>query len=179
MIGMNRDNEMTINKHYRLRLSIVSLSVLLAGAVCADRVEAQTCNATSPCVPVTLNVNVQLAKLHPAVTQMHVQCTLDYLTGGNRGSIIGKSSNQPVVNRGYSGSLVVLINFPEAEIEGNRTVNVSCITVFHIAANNGQSGVATASAAQPESITATNWRVVGSGSTVTWSQAVTFPNAAP
>jgi hypothetical protein len=170
---------MTINDYRRLRISIATLAFVAASAVGADHAQAQTCNATSPCVPVTVNVNVQLAKLHPAVTQMHLQCTLDYLTGGNRGSIIGKTNNQPVVNRGYAGSLIVVINFPEAEIEGNRTVNISCITVFHIAANNGQSGVATATAAQPESITATNWRVVGSGSTVTWSQAVTFPNAAP
>jgi ankyrin repeat protein len=158
---------------------MTTLGLLLSGALCADRLEAQTCNATSPCVPVTVNVNVQLTKLHPAVTQMHVQCTLDYLTGGNRGSIIGTTSVQPIVNRGYAGSLSTVINFPEAEIEANRTVNVTCITLFHIAANNGQSGVATATATQPQSITASNWRVVGSGSAVSWSQAVTFPNLAP
>ena len=164
---------MTISKHRRLRISIAMIGLFLAGAEYADQALAQTstCNAPSGCVTLTLNANLQVTKLHPAVTHVFVRCLQEFAVIPE-----GVSSHKPVVNRGYTGSAIGIINVPRAFLEtpSSRTMNLYCSLWL---SKSGVDRAAVASAAQPENISNDNWHIVATGSTITWNQAVTFPSA--
>jgi hypothetical protein len=61
-------------------------------------------------------------------------------------------------------------------VAGQTSVVINC-ELWLLTANSGWLS-AIASAAQPESITESNWTVVAVGSKVKWTQVATFPNAA-
>lgn len=170
---------MTISKDRR-RISIAMLGVFVATAICANRVVAQ-----SATVPMTLNANMQLKNLHPAVTHVQLQC--DANTADIRSSLSEwshtKSNKMPVVNSGYAGSMTATISVPRDALADpvSRTVNVKCSMLLIKAGGTAADSVAlvVASAAQPQGVTDSNWAVVATGSTVSWTQMVTFPNASP
>jgi hypothetical protein len=62
-----------------------------------------------------------------------------------------------------------------------RTLAAECQLVLIKGGNTAAqtSADAVASAAQPVLLTDANWAVVASGSTIKWTQSVTFPNATP
>jgi hypothetical protein len=179
---------MTISQHRRLRTSIVTLGVFLTGAVCADRAEAQRCPSTDSqgnplyCTALTLNADVQVTKLHPAVTHVAVQCWTAPLANGDRRTGM---STKPVLDRGYAGTLTTIIDFPPAllAIPANRTTEVTCNLRVGVA--NGQSQLVAATVSKPENIVPAlpgqemlgNWQLVATGSVIAWTQTVTFPNA--
>ncbi|HLG57012.1 MAG TPA: hypothetical protein VI485_16855 [Vicinamibacterales bacterium] len=178
---------MNINTHRRLRISIVTLGLFAEGAVGADRVVAQAvnpvaCLSASTCVPLTLTANVRLTKLHPTVTHVGMACWAKVVEEG--GSLFrfmnGLSTQMSVVNRGYAGSLTATIDVPKSvlAVAANRTLETYCGIQLNNEAGEGPSE-ALATAAQPESITDSNWNVVATGSIVSWTRLVTFPNAAP
>jgi hypothetical protein len=176
---------MTIRTHRQSSLAITTLGLFLAGALCTDRLLAQTdpidasfCYQGAPdfpatCVPMTFNANVQLTNLHPAVVQVSLGCRPVAGTNAaeNRGPTV------PVVNRGYAGVLSTTVRVPKSRFvePANRTINMTCRVLF---TKSGGQAAANPTAAQPESITDTNWTVVATSSTVSWTQSVTIPNAA-
>ena len=179
---------MTISEHRRLRIIIATLSLFLAGAVFADDATAQSidisCSSPSSCVPMTLNANVQITKLHPEVTKVGIGCSAQlpagqWTTGGTPTSVIKASINtMAVVNRGYAGIVPAVIQVPKVILDNpaNRTLNVTCRLVVFFGSSIRD---ASASAAQPTTITpglGGNWHLVATGSTITWTQAVTIPN---
>jgi hypothetical protein len=175
---------MTISEHHRLGVSTITLGLFLAGVGYADPCLAQRflpqCSATQPCVPMTLNANVQLTKLHPAVTQFQVTCFITDIKGSDLSNheISSNSSWMPVVNRGYAGSVTVILNVPQYlfDLPVNRTLKARCDLDLM---NSIYVRRVVASATQPETITDANWHVVAVGPTVAWTQDVTFPNVAP
>jgi hypothetical protein len=167
---------MTIWEHRRLRISIATLGLLVAGAVGADRVQAQECPAPATCVRMTLNANVQLTKLHPAVSNVILQCTARAPGGINRRDSLRYFDEKSVVNRGYSGSLTAAIDVPRSSLAlpANRTMDVTCELAL---INNNTVRLAVASAAVPALLDGSNdWHVVATGSNIKWTQALTFPS---
>ena len=184
---------MTISEHRRLRIIIATLSLFLASAASADLAMAQAivanCSSPSSCVPMTFNASVQLTKLHPDAGNVGIECRAPIPAGqwtsgaGIISLLLGRSNPIPIVNRGYAGIVTAVIQVPKVilDVPANRTLNVTCKLILFYGATAGYQ-IAVASAAQPEIITpgiSGNFNVVATGSTITWTQAVTFPNAAP
>jgi hypothetical protein len=125
----------------------------------------------------TLTANLQITNAHPAVTHVMVECTAHVGTG----EIAGRSDKKALTNRAITDAVTAVINVPKSALAdpASRTSNISCGML--LGKNGGNTAndftPAVASATQPESVTANNWGVVATGSTVTWTQAVTFPNA--
>lgn len=172
---------MTIKERRRLRISIASLGLFLASAVPAERAFGQAlyCNDNaSGCVTLTLNANVQVTKLHPLVGAIGVLCHAPIAPGYGLGPG-SASGRRGVVNRGYAGIVISKMNVPRSMLNEQpawRTLNVTC--VLELYKGSEPDGVlAVASAGQPQGITSSNWNVVATSSTITWSQTVTFPSA--
>src|SRR5688500_14547714 len=114
----------------RLRISIATLGFCVAGAVCADRVQAQG-------ALLTLNANVQVTNLHTSVTHVGLGCTapLPSPIAGIPGlpsttSIpYARATPIPVVNRVYSGVVTASSNVPQTilAVPANRTLSVTCV----------------------------------------------------
>lgn len=164
---------MTVRKH-RLRISIVTTALVMAGAVCADHVQAQT-------VPLTLNLNLQFKNLHPAVTRLQIFCSAPMPSDGTVAAwtqIHGRTPWIPVVNRAYSGVVPLVIDVAQALLvfPVNRSPTVTCITwLGNIAGPEGVAKLSTT--AEPESISNETWLMVPADSVTFWTQKVTFPNA--
>ena len=169
----------------RSRITLVTVGALLAGLLFATsaRAQAPVCIDQDPnsalCVGVVFNANVQITNLHPAVTHVQLYC---YLTGLHAGSgQVGVS--KPIVNRGYTGPLTNWVGFFKTDLAdpAARTASAKCDLMLIKAGNTPaqRSLLAVASAAQPQLLADDNWAVVASGSTITWTQSVTFPNATP
>jgi hypothetical protein len=173
---------MTSSQHRRLRMSMATLILLVAAAVWTDRLHAQgpySCVTATSCVPLALNANLQLTNLHPLVSHVMVVCTGVMPNG----TISGSSSQMPVVNRGYTGTVITSLNVPQSVVASaaNHAINVSC--KLRLVKDGGQPGqVATdavATAAQPLPVAFDNWAILATGATVSWTQSVTFPNLNP
>jgi hypothetical protein len=161
---------MTIREHLT-HIFRVTVTPLLLACVCATPAVAQ-----SPTVPLTINVNLALSKLHPAVMSVKVACVANFSYGGTSS---GTSNHVPIVNRGYTGLVSIKINLATAVVFAkpeNRSVPVICRLQFNSA--NGIEYPA-ASAAEPQNIMPTNSNVVGTGAVLVQSKVVTFPNIAP
>jgi hypothetical protein len=168
----NGENDMTVSHHRQRQVSIAALGVFLMGAVCADHALAQN-------IRLTLNANVQLTKLHPDVKAAAVTCTAPLANGQSRTDTTSGLAGQ-VNNRAFNQTLQALITFYPADFAdpANRTLNVTCrlqLAKF----NSGPYYNAQPNAAEPTAISPANWLLVAAGSTVTWTQSVTFPNTAP
>ena len=166
---------MTISARRRLRISIVTLGLVLAGAGGARAQDQGS-------VLLTLNPNVQLTKLHPLANGLVVRCRLTFPHGAY---IVTGSNPQPIVNRAFAGSVTVKADISLVHLNhtGNpdHTLSADCslLLVKDLGASPVTSQLAAASAATPAPITSDNWYVVATGSTITWVQTVTFPNTAP
>jgi hypothetical protein len=183
---------MTITKSLRLRISLVTLGLVMAGALCADGVLAQETdpvdasfcyenapNFPSTCVPMTFNANVQLTQLHPAILTASLGCRVTPPPGVNPNTLHeNRGSSMPVTGRAFSGLLTTTMRVPVSRLvnPANRTISITCRVLL---TRSGGQAAANPSATQPESITASNWAVVAAGSIVSWTQTVTIPNAAP
>jgi hypothetical protein len=188
----NGNADMTITESLRLRISLVTLLLMMAGALCADRVLAQALdlvdasfcyqdapNFPSTCVPMTFNANVQLTKLHPAVLNAALGCRVTPPPGVNPNTLSeNRGSPQPVTGRAFSGLLTTTMRVPVSRLvdPANRTMSITCRVLL---TKSGGQTAAVPSATQAESITDSNWAVVAAGSTVSWTQTVTIPNATP
>ena len=157
-----------IMRNERLWISVVTMGLVLN--ICTDRGLAQS---TLP-VPLTLNINLQLTKLHPGVTGAKVYCDVPFNYGGTRSGY----KSIPIVDRGYSGTVAIVIDVPQYQLAdpGNRSVGVHCRLRFMSASGEV---IPTATATQPQGILPTNVAVVATGSVVAQSKSVTFPNTAP
>ena len=79
----------------------------------------------------TLSVPVQVSHLHPSVSQIRVQCTLNGrnpATGAltNFGGIAGKNQTVPVTGGAYSGTVTIIFtntDFNAMELSGLSSVN--------------------------------------------------------
>jgi hypothetical protein len=166
-----------------VRIALVTVSVLLAGALTVVRADAQVFRCPDPndsnCVSLTFNANVQLTNLHPAVSHVQLFCKAQNVIYGNTGS----GESKAVVNRSYTGVLSSRVGIPKYTLEdpAARTLAAECQLVLIKGGNTPAqtSADAVASAAQPVLLTDGNWAVVASGSTIKWTQSVTFPNATP
>jgi hypothetical protein len=86
------------------------------------------------------------------------------------------SARAAVVNRAFTGSVtagIQVLPFHLADPR-NRTLDTTCQLEF---INGTSTMAAVATATQPLGMLPDNWHVVATGLTVTWTQAVTFPNA--
>ena len=180
-LEINGDNAMTISERRRLRISIATLGLFFASAGSADRAfgQAAPCTEASVCVTLTLNANVQVTKLHPLVTGVGMKCDATLSTAGLGTYLFGTPVMTPVVNRGYTGTLVGTLNVPRSVLDdpAKRTLPVTCNLRLFKAGGPSVGVNAVASAAVPETITDTNWTTVATGSTIRWNEAVTFPSA--
>jgi hypothetical protein len=165
---------MRINEYCDMWRPIVTLALVLAGAVAPDRLQAQTA------VPMTFNADVQVTNLHPNVSGVGMTCmaplpvSLVIGAGMTMSSTpVARSAQKPLVNRAFSGPITATVNIPATvlAIPANRTLTFTC--QLDLYQGNGYRSAA-ASAAVPQSITAQNFEVVAVGSAVTWSQTVTF-----
>lgn len=165
---------MTINER-SVRIFLTACALFVAGALNANRVVAQgpfSCLSATSCVPLTLNANVQLTNLHPAVTHVKMECTGAMLPNGE---IYNQSGQMPVVNRGYTGSLAATLNVPRVVIASapNHAIAVSCKLQL---VKGTTVADAVASATGPQGVLDSNWGVLTTEATVSWKQSVTFPN---
>ena len=162
---------MTVRQYRHRRVSVAALGIFLLGAACAGRASAQV--AQSP--RVTLNANVQLTKLHPDVKKARLLCSAPLANGQSR---TGTSAEENILNRALNKTMQALVVLFAVDFENpaNRTVNVTCRLQL---SNGGAFSNAQPSAAEPMAILPSNWLLVATGSTVTWTQSITFPNTAP
>jgi hypothetical protein len=168
---------MTPSRRRQLRIVIATVGLFFASALVADRVLAQgaywSCSAPSPrCIPLTLTANLQLTNLHAAVSHADISCTATL----PRVTMTQPSARVAVVNRSFTGSVTTTILLPAEALSGpaDRTGTAACELRL---VNGTTTRAAVASAAQPVGALEWNWEVVSTGSTVKWTQAVTFPNA--
>jgi hypothetical protein len=173
---------MSVNERRWLRTSIVASGVLLACILCAPRARAQSAACSMPsCVTMTLNINVQLTNLHPTVSHFMIQCSASNNSASYRNNHAPSSSTPdiPVVNRGYAGSVSIVIFVPTSILVDppDRTLDTACD--LWLKSPTGIYKRAAPTATQPLAITAPDWMVVGAGSAVRWTQQVTMPNATP
>jgi hypothetical protein len=164
---------MIVSHHRPRQIWIATLGVFLIGAMFADRALAQNTR-------LTLNVNVQLTKLHPDVKQAIVACTAPLASGQSRTDTTGNGPEGGVNNRALNRTMQAMITFYPADLAdpANRTVTVTCRLQLG-KSSSGPYYNAQPNAAQPTAISTSNWLLVAAGSTVTWTQSVTFPNVAP
>jgi hypothetical protein len=172
---------MTISEP-RLHISIATLGLIVASALCADRVLAQSslsCLTATACVPVTLTANLQLTNLHPAVTHVQVHCAGSI----QNGTLYGTSNQAAVVSRGYTGGVTASLNVPKYIVAGTATHAITMSCKLQLVKGGGTSGQAVAdavaSATGPQGVLDSNWGVLATGATVAWTQSVTFPNVSP
>jgi hypothetical protein len=158
----------------RLMILIATVGISVAGALSFDCAWAQTGGPAT----MTLNAAVQLTKLHPLVKYVRVMCTAPMSSGVSRA---GNSvmANVNMATRSFAGNMQTYLTLQPADLEvpANRTVTVTCRLQFQ--SSGGIAAFAVANATEPQTIASNNWYVVAAGSTVTWTQAVTFPNTAP
>jgi hypothetical protein len=168
----NGENDMTVSQHLPRRIWIATLGVFLMGAVCADRALAQN-------TQITLRANVQLTKLHPDVKSAVITCVAP-LANGQQRTDTSATAEGYINNRALNRMLTAYITLYASDLvdPANRTLNITCRLQF----SKNLSGPyynAIADLAQPTAITPNNVLHVAAGSTVTWTQSVTFPNTAP
>ena len=168
---------MTNVERRRPWVTIAGTTLLLALAILAPRADAQPCSLPT-CVSVTLNVNVQLTNLHPSVSTFVIECSGRNRVGPRPIPSSANSPFIPVVNRGYSGNVPLILRVAADVLANpaNRTFPGHCELFLR---KGNETKAAVASAAQPVVSTATNWEVVASGSKVSWSQPIVIPNATP
>jgi hypothetical protein len=164
---------MTVSQRRQRRLSMATtLGVFLMGALCADRALAQT-------TTMTLNANVQLTKLHPDVKVAVITCTAPLANGQQRTDSSSGTEGQ-VINRAVNNRLLqayIRLSPTDLANPANRTLNVTCRLQLGKALSGPYSN-AQPTATGPTAILPNNWTLVAAGSTVTWTQSVTFPNVA-
>jgi hypothetical protein len=172
---------MTISRHRLSRIAVAALGVFVMGAASADRALAQSAKVT-----LTLNANVQLTKLHPDVKEVQLLCSAQFADGSSRNG----TSYEAVLNRALNKTMQATLTFLSTDFadSANRTVPVTCRVRLGTGPALGEVRTANyeatyidaaATASQPTAILPNNWHLVATGSTVTWTQSVTFPNIAP
>jgi hypothetical protein len=149
---------------------ILRAAICIATLVLAAKAEAQ---AIAGHTQLTLNFNLQVTNLHPSVKMAEVRCKIAE-TAEMKGMTV------QVPNHSYSGPLAIWFQIPDEYFNSHpdHTVTASCELWLHRYLIEPKKGAAIASATQPVPATESNWLVVGAGSTVKWSQVVTFPHAA-
>jgi hypothetical protein len=155
---------MTIRAIHRLTLCLATLALVAASeanAACAD------------CATVTINANLHITQLHPSVTAVELVCQ----SAGAEN--MPKSGKLAVVDRGYAGTVTLVLIFPAAYIVSrpDYRASASCYLWLESSLPPGRR-VAIANAAQPLLASDTNWHIVAAGSTVGVAREFTFPNAA-
>jgi hypothetical protein len=164
---------MTLSSRRQLRIVTATVGLFIAGALLADRTLAQGPCSFGSCPTMSLTANLQLTNLHSAVTHVQINCRA-MRSGAFMAS--AASARAAVVNRAFTGSVTASIGVPPFQLADplKRTLDTTCQLEF---VNGNSTMAADASATQPLGMLPDNWHVVAAGSTVTWSQAVTFPNA--
>jgi len=170
---------MKINTRGHLRIAMPMLSLLVVGVVCSGRVQAQApaCLSDGSCVPVTLKANVQITNLHPSAGYARIYCSAPL------GNMHSGESWQQLGSSGYTGVLTAVLPVVKSDLANaaNRTLNVTCelqIGTNHLGRVD-KTRAAVVSTGPLQMFSADNWNIVAAGSTVSWTQTVTIPNANP
>jgi hypothetical protein len=185
------------------RRSLTTLSLVLLGALWAPSVVAQSqvmpsgaqyqnysdpcqlgVTSQSACAQIILKPTVEVRNVHPSVSSGLLWCATKLSEPNNWAST---RINLQVQNRDVSYTSaanplnLTRINILKTALVPNQSLSVICDLLLTRANANGTSEtrVAVASASTPLVPNDTNWHVVATGSTVTWTQTVTIPNATP
>jgi hypothetical protein len=187
---------MTLSTHPVSRRSLSTLmSLVLLSTLSSPPVGAQVpsgpqyqpyadpCADTSPslCAQIILKPTVQVKNLHPSGPGVTVWCATKYSEPNGWATA---AIDLSVVNRDASfspGTLVHRMSILKTALVANQPLMVTCELMMQRATPNGtlERRMVVASASTPLVPTDTNWNVVGAGSTIKWTQTVTFPNATP